>query len=152
VTSVGFSVSGSAAIVFASLFIAFGMWYTASANSFERVTEAQQDRTDGVLETRNTGVAVSAADYNQSGDGTLVVAVDNTGTAQLSVSETDLLVDGSYTHNWNSSVAGNPDTDLWLAGEQLTITVRVGNGTAPDRIKVVTETGVADSLEVTDRT
>jgi flagellar protein FlaF len=147
----GFSVSGSAAIIFASLFIAFGMWYTASANSFERVTEAQQVRTDGVLETQNTGLEVAAADYNRSGEGDLVVVANNTGTAQLSVSDTDLLVDGRYARNWTASaVEGNSGTDLWLAGEQVTVTVAVE--TAPERVKVVTDTGVSDTLEVTDRT
>jgi flagellar protein FlaF len=148
----GFSVSGSAAIIFVGMFVAFGMWYTASANSFERVTEAGADRTDGVLDTQNTRIAVTGADYNQTGNETLVVTVDNTGTTQLSVPETDLLVDGRYARDWNASVGGETDTDLWLSGEQLTITREVGNGTVPGRVKIVTETGVSDSLEVIDRT
>jgi flagellar protein FlaF len=143
----GFSVSGSAAIIFASLFIAFGMWYTAGANSFERVTEAKQDRTDTVLETRNSNVEVVNATYNASGQETLTVEANNTGSAQLSVSETDLLVDGRYEDGWDgSSVGADPGTDLWLAGEHLTINVSLS--TEPSRVKLVADTGVADTREV----
>ena len=140
----GFSVSGSAAIIFASMFIAFGMWYTASANSFEQVTEAQNDRADTVLETSNSAVEINSTEYSS---GNLTVEVNNTGATQLSVSETDLLVDGRYEGRWNESVvAGDADTDLWLTGEQLTITVELP--AQPDRVKVVTETGVSDTAEV----
>lgn len=140
----GFSVSGSAAIIFASMFIAFGMWYTASANSFEQVTEAQNDRADTVLETSNSAVDINSTEYSS---GNLTVEVNNTGATQLSVSETDLLVDGRYEGRWNESVvAGDADTDLWLTGEQLTITVELP--AQPDRVKVVTETGVSDTAEV----
>ena len=78
----GFSVSGAAAIIFASLFIAFGMWYSAGMNSFERVTEAQNDRTDTVLETSNTDIEIVSTTYAASEDN-LTVRVNNTGTAQL---------------------------------------------------------------------
>jgi flagellar protein FlaF len=141
----GFSVSGAAAIIFAGMFIAFGMWYTASANSFEQVTEAQTDRADTVLETSNSAVEISATEYVS---GNLTVAVNNTGASQLSVSDTDLLVDGRYEGRWNESVVAgdDPDTDLWLAGEQLTITVELPE--QPDRVKVVAETGVSDTAEV----
>lgn len=140
----GFSVSGAAAIIFISLFIGFGMWYSAGMNSFERVTDAQKDRTDTVLDTRNTDIGIVSADYNQSGDDKLVVVVNNTGAAQLSVSDTDLLVDGEYADSWNESrVEGNSETDLWLAGEQLTINVTRAD--APGRVKVVADTAVADT-------
>ena len=140
----GFSVSGSAAIIFASMFIAFGMWYTASANSFEQVTEAQNDRADSVLEMSNSAVEINSTTYSS---GNLTVEVNNTGAAQLSVSDTDLLVDGRYEGRWNESVvADDADTDLWLAGEQLTITVELPE--QPDRVKIVTETGVSDTAEV----
>jgi flagellar protein FlaF len=140
----GFSVSGAAAIILASLFIALGMWDSAGTNSFERVTEAQNDRTDTVLDTRNTDIEIVAAEYNASGNDELSVRVDNTGAAQLSVSETDLFVDGSYETDWTTStVDGNSETDLWLAGEQLMINVSLS--AAPDRVKVVSETAVADT-------
>lgn len=143
----GFSVSGAAAVVFVGMFIAFGMWYTASANSFERVTAAQADRTEEVLETRNTDVEVVSATHNGTH---LIVDVNNTGASQLRLSTTDLLIDGRFETGWagNATVGAtaHPDTDLWLSGEELSIVV--AESTQPDRVKVVSETGVSDASGV----
>ena len=144
----GFSVSGSAAIVFVGMFIAFGMWYTAAANSYERVSDAEAARTDAAIEQQNTRVEIGAATYDGNAD-ELTIEVNNSGASQLRVSTTDLLVDGAYQTGWASgaTVAGDGETDLWLSGEQLTVTVPAT--TQPDRVKVVTETGVADTAGVT---
>ena len=144
----GFSVSGAAAVIFATMFLTFGMWYTASANSFERVTEAENARSDTVLETRNTAISITNVTYNSSAD-ELTVAVENTGAAQLSVESTDLLVNGQYQTGWaeSATVAGK-DTRLWLAGETLSMTVAAT--TEPSRVKVATENGVSTTAtEVT---
>lgn len=144
----GFSVSGAAAIIFATMFVAFGMWFTASANSFEAVSDAETDQSDRALEAQNTAISIVNVTYNKTSD-ELTVAVNNTGAAQLSVETTDLLVDGQYQSGWEdtATVAGK-DTRLWLAGEQLAITVTTP--TEPDRVKIATENGVsATTTEVT---
>jgi len=141
---VGFSVSGAAALVFAAALIAFGAWHTAAANSFERVQAAEDDRADAALETANAAVEVTGAESDGS---TLTVTAENTGAAQLRLSHTDLLVDGRYVDGWRdgATVDGDADTDLWLAGETLELSV---DGDA-DRVKLVTTNGVADTAEVT---
>jgi len=139
----GFSVSGSAAIVFAGMFIAFGMFHTATTNGFERVSEAQEDRTDRTLAQQNTAIDVTSATWD-SIDGELTVTVNNTGSSSLAVSEVDLLANNSYVSGYATSVDGDSETDLWLPQEQLTITVASLNDD-PGRIKFVTGTGVADS-------
>jgi len=139
----GFSVSGSAAIVFAGMFIAFGMFHTATTNGFERVSEAQEDRTDRTLAQQNTAIDVTSATWD-SIDGELTVTVNNTGASSLAVSEVDLLANNSYVSGYATSVDGDSETDLWLPQEQLTITVASLNDD-PGRIKFVTGTGVADS-------
>jgi flagellar protein FlaF len=141
----GFSVSGAAAIIFASMLVAFGMWFTATANSFDQVSESRELRTDGVLESSNTAVEIVSATYNKSGNGRLVVEVNNTGAAGLSLNATDLLIDGAFVEGWqpDATVDGNGGTDLWLAGEQLTVTR--DPATAPDRVKIITPSGVADT-------
>lgn len=144
----GFSVSGAAAVIFVGGFIAFGMLYTASANGFEHVAEAEDDRTDGALEQQNTAIEIASASYDDGAD-ELTVLVDNAGTAQLRLSTSDVLVDGTYATGWraNASAAGQDDTDLWLSGERATIPVWATS--QPDRVKVVTASGVADTAEVT---
>lgn len=143
----GFSVSGSAALVFAGLFVAFGMWHTATANSFERVSEAEADRTDAVLAQQNTELAIVTASYDGGAD-ELTIDVENTGATELRLSRTDLVVDGAYVTGWRdgATVDGDGGTDLWLGGE--TLTVVLDRTSQPSRVKVITERGVADASGV----
>lgn len=143
----GFSVSGAAAIIFVSLFIAFGVWFTAASNSFGMVTDAQNDRAVGALEAGNTDIEIASATYNATTN-TLTVEANNTGTTELSLTKTDLLVDGVYVSDWeqNATVENVSDTDLWLAGEQLSLSIEQDE--SPDRVKLATPSGVAASAEV----
>jgi flagellar protein FlaF len=146
----GFSVSGTAAIIFASMFVAFGVWFTASANSFDRVSDAQDQQTESLIDSENTEIEIASATYNESGNELLRIDATNTGASQLSLSETDLLIDGEFIdgwqENWSVNVEGNATTDLWLSGEQLSITRDLA--TPPTRVKIVTEYGVAETATV----
>lgn len=145
VAPMGFSVSGAAAIIFLSTFVAFGVLYTAADNSFHSVVDAQTDQTDRTLEAANTDIAISSATY----DGTeLTVTANNTGATGLSLSGTSLLVDNTFESGWEdgAEVDGNAETDLWLPGETLTITV--DHESQPARVKLATEVGVSASSEV----
>jgi flagellar protein FlaF len=137
----GFSVSGSAAIIFAGMFISFGIAYGAVSDSFERVTDARQANADHVLESSNADVEITGTEY--VGD-RLTVFVNNTGATELSVNGTDFLVDNAYQLGWAGAarVNGVAATDLWLPGERLNVTIRTPE--APDRVKIVSGPGVAD--------
>ena len=142
----GFSVSGSAAIIFAAMFIGFGMFYTATSNGFEQVTDAQQDRTDRALTQENTAMTITSADWHSS-NSTLILTANNTGATALTVSEVDVLANNSYMTGYTTDVDGDFDTDLWVPGETLTINVTTLDAN-PNRVKLVTGPGVADSTEV----
>ena len=138
----GFSVSGSFAILVLASFIAFGMIYSAGANSFERVTDATHESHERGLDQQNTAINVSAVTY-QGGD--LDVNVTNTGTTSLSLNATDVIVNGTYRQSFQRfEVAGKPDSDLWLPGETLSIRINDSDLQSGDLIKVVTEHAVAD--------
>ena len=144
----GFSVSGSAAILFIAAFVSVGILYSAAYNGYERVQDADNSYDDRMLEQRNTAVNVTNATYNASGNGLVTVNVTNHGSTTLSVNETDLLVDGAFEPrddyvDWN--VEGETDTSLWLPGETYNITVDVGD---PNRVKVVTGPGVTETATV----
>jgi flagellar protein FlaF len=143
----GFSVSGSAAVIFVAAFIGFGMFYSATANSFERVNDAREDQRDRLLDQQNTDISIISATWNSTGEDNLVVTVDNTGSETLSVEETDLLVDNDYYSGYDTTVDDEGSTDIWASQEQLTITVR-SLSSQPDRVKIVTENGVADTMVV----
>jgi flagellar protein FlaF len=142
----GFSVSGSAVIIFVGIFIGLGMFLTATTNTFERVSDAQEGQTERALDEANTGIDIKAAEYVDSTN-RLTVLVNNTGSTALDVNRTDFLVDNGYIERWEADarVNGATGTDLWLPGEQLNITIRTSD--TPGRVKVVTESGVADTEE-----
>jgi flagellar protein FlaF len=124
------------------------MWYSASANSFERMNDAKADRTDAVKAAGSSGVEITGATYNATAS-ELTVTIENTGAAQLDLDSTDLLVDGQYQTGWQDSatVEGNSATRLWMGSETVSMTISLSN--QPDRVKVVAETGVSDTAGVT---
>jgi flagellar protein FlaF len=142
----GFSVSGSAAIIFAGMFIAFGMFYTATSNGFERISEARSESAEDMLEQRNTALNITEVTYNASGNDDLVIRVNNTGSTELAINDTDVLVDNDFqgVDDWDSyNVDGDTDTEVWLPGEQLEITI--SRSSDPTRVKVVTGPGLSDT-------
>jgi flagellar protein FlaF len=139
----GFSVSGSAAIVFVGIFLAFSSAYTASANGFERVTDAKSAVDEDALDRQNTALSVTNATYN-AGNDTLTVEAVNEGTTALEIGAVDLLVDNAYRDNFTArTVGGDNSTDLWLPGERLHLEVNAT--TRPNRVKIVSGPGVADA-------
>lgn len=141
----GFSVSGSAAIVFAGMFIAFGMFYTATSNSYEKIEDAQTEQSDDYLEQKNAAIALNTT-YDAEDD-RLIIEVNNTGTESLVIGDIDVLVDGQYRTSFASTtvdgerITPTSGTDLLSPGEQLTY--ELDETSQPNRVKVVTGPGVS---------
>ena len=144
----GFSVSGATAIILLAGVLAFGMAFTAGTNSFDVVSDAQDDQSDRLLDQQNSAVDVTSVTFNDTA-GELEVTVENDGSIELSVERTTLVVDGELQSASivETRVEGETDTDVWLPGETLTFVVDADSDA--DRVKVTAETGVAD-LEVVD--
>jgi len=140
----GFSVSGSAAILFIAAFVSVGILYSAAFNGYERVQDAEAVQDDRVLDRKNTAIEIASVRYEPDPD-ELTVNVTNNGSTALSISETDLVSDGSYITQISylpnfTSVNGDTETDLWLPGETYSLTVT--QSPKPDRVMIVTENGV----------
>ncbi len=142
----GFGVSGASAVIFLGLFIAAGTLYATTSTTAELVSDASHDDRERLLDRRNTALNVTEAVYDTSED-TLNVTVENTGTHTLSVNDTTVLVDNEYVSTENATVEGVSGTDLWEPGQTLELTL-TNVTSAPDRVKVVTETGVSDAESV----
>lgn len=143
----GFSVSGSAAIIFLAAFISFGILYTSAYNSYERIDAAEDDKANQLLAQQNTEIEIVAVETD-TGTDTVNVTVKNTGSTEVSVNDTDLLLDGTYQDSVSTTVDGQSDRTLWLPGENLTMeTSYTLSGSV--RVKVVTEQGIATFEEVT---
>ena len=106
----GFGVSGSYVVVFLAVLVSLGTVYGVLSNTTERVTDALDDELTRADETGRTDINITSADYRND---TLQLEIENTGDTALSVSDTDLLVDGEYVleKNRTSAVSGNGDTD-----------------------------------------
>ncbi|WP_435096394.1 flagellin [Halorubrum sp. N11] len=151
----GVSVSASTAIIVAGLFFAFTTFYPVAANGFDRVSDAQQGINERALERQNTAFSVTNATYD-GGTNNLTVNATNDGSVGLVAGDATLVVGNEYVDvggpNATTTVDGNADTELWLGGETLTVTVAqgdtetvIGNGT---RVVLVVESGVRDTAEV----
>lgn len=140
----GFSASGATAILFVALLVCAGSAYSTASLAHERVTSATDDRDDRALDQRNTAIAITALEV---ADEELTVTVINEGARTLSVGETSLLVDGEYRSDAETRVDGDADRTIWTSGESLELSVTVP-GDAPERVKVVTDAGVAAVGEV----
>ncbi|NUB89721.1 flagellin [Haloterrigena sp. SYSU A558-1] len=139
----GFSTSGAAAILFVGALVAVGIAYPVIQTAHEDRRAAIDDRDDRSLDLRNTDLELEETTYNDSSDN-LTVNATNVGSTTLSVSETDLLIDGEYEPNgeWlEVRVDGTTGRELWQPGETLSIVVSTAD--RPDRVKLVTEHGVA---------
>ncbi|MFC4542662.1 flagellin [Halosolutus amylolyticus] len=142
----GFSTSGAVAIVFVGMLVAVGIAYPAVQTAHEERSASIDDRDDRALEIRNTAIDAGNVTYDGTAD-ELTVNVTNTGSTTLSVSETDLLIDGVYrsTDDWTATIDGTADRDLWQPGERLTIEVE-SVADEPARVKLVTEHGIAATV------
>ncbi|MFC7323614.1 flagellin [Halorubrum rutilum] len=154
----GVSVSASTAIIVAGLFFAFTAFYPVAANGFDRVTDAQQGIQERSLERQNTDFAVTNATYD-GGAETLTIDAVNDGSVGLVASDATLVVGNEYVDvggaNADTTVDGDADTELWLGGETLTVTVdttavdtAIATGSDPTRVVLVVESGVRDAAEV----
>lgn len=141
----GVSTSASLLVIFVGVFVALGTVYTAGSTAVDQVNDAQGDQLDHHHTIQETRINVTGAEWES---GTLTVRVNNTGATPLSVDGTDLLADGAYVApaTVTATVDGEA-TARWGLEEQLVLTTD-SPGTAPDRVKLVTESGIAGTARV----
>lgn len=138
----GFSTSGSMAILFVGVLVAISTAYPMMSAANERVQTAVDDRGERSLSQRNSDIELANVTYNETTD-VLVVRVNNTGSRALSVDDTDVLVDGQFQQGYATSVDGDGSRSIWAPGE--TLRVELSTSTRPGRVKVVTEFGIAET-------
>ena len=140
---VGFSVSGSAAIIFVGVMVAAGIAVPSLVGSIGALADSQGEQVDRGIDALNTEFEITSATYNASGQENVQVELTNTGSTTLGVNETSVLVNGVIPDS--TDVTSNPDAGLWLPGETLTFTVE--NRDSIGRVKVVAENGIAETTE-----
>ncbi|WP_436906972.1 flagellin [Halosimplex marinum] len=151
----GFSVSGSLVVVLLGLFVALSAFYGSVSNAGERVAEARDAAADRADRIAGSDIAITGVSVFTTPSCGIRVEVNNTGSTKLLLSDTDLLLGNQYRTGWagdavvDGAVNGSePNTDLWLPGEQLTVE-QSDLDAAPRSVKVVSGPGVAATREVT---
>lgn len=147
----GFSVSGSTVVILIGCLIAFSAAFTVATEGFDRVTTAQDDHSDRLLDRQNTAIEISDVVRNETDDA-LTIDVTNTGSTALAIDRTDLLVDGEYNDTEPTIIDENgetrEETNLWLPGETLEYELPSG----VERVKIVTEHGIEASAVIEEAT
>lgn len=145
----GYSTSGTVVILFIGVLLSLSAVVPAVEATVDNVTDALDNQNDRLIDAQNTDINLTNVTYDTSTD-VVTVTANNTGTTALSVSSTDVLVDGNIAVNATTSVEGNVQRELWAPGE--TLRVRVENVTStPDRVQLTTEHGISratDKIEV----
>ena len=142
----GFSVSGSAAIIFVGVMVAAGIAVPALVGSMGALADSQGEQVDRGIDALNTEFEVTSAEYD-SNTTMLTLDIKNTGSTTLGVSETSVLVNGVIQRDADLStdVGGDSGATLWLPGQTLTIEIDY-DGSTPERVKIVAENGIAETV------
>lgn len=158
----GFSITGTFAIVAIGLIVGFGVFQGAAANRLDRVSDARDAAGDDRLTRHNTAINITVATFDENlaldeSDDTVAINVTNEGATTLSVNETDVVVDNEYADPNVTEVEGNADTDYWHPGETLHVEI-VGSAIpepdlglsedASQRVKIVVGPGISDWKDV----
>ncbi len=117
----GFSVSATMAIFFASFLILFSILYSSVNSAFDDMQTAFDEKYDGLQARSDTSLSIIDTAYYRE-DNSLVIDVLNTGTTSLDVNCTQLLVDGVLTSSATFQIQG-VTTEIWQPNEVLTITL-----------------------------
>ncbi|WP_049926452.1 hypothetical protein [Natronomonas moolapensis] len=142
---VGFSVSGSAAIVFVGVMVAAGIAVPSLVGSMGALADSQGEQVDRGIDALNTEFEITSATYD-SNNTELTLELRNTGSTTLGVNETSVLVDGTIQRDadiQSTDVDGDSTAALWLPGQTLTIEI---DYSGPNRVKVVAENGIAETV------
>lgn len=134
----GMSVSIATAIIFIASLISFASIIGALDGAQDALTEANRMSSEREVDALHTSITIASID-RQNG----TMRVINSGEVTLSVSETDILINGTLSNDRVSSMAveDHDGSKIWLPGEALSISIDGGlEGAA---IKIVTANGAS---------
>lgn len=148
----GLSTAASLVVVFFGFLVATASLYSATANTAERVRDAESDRGDRAAAVARTDVSVASASWDLA-DSNLTLTINNTGERTLDAAAIDTVVDGRYVgfEEYERVEVDGRQTTIWRPGEQLvledddTVTTFVST---PESVRFVAGPGVADRSAV----
>ncbi|UCE90758.1 MAG: hypothetical protein JSV90_04795 [Methanobacteriota archaeon] len=132
----GFSVSATMAIFFATFLILFSILYSSVDDAFETVSESFDDRYEYLSERAQTDLDIICLSYFKDTD-TFEARLRNSGSVALDTDKVRLLLDGVLQTGATAEVTGET-TDLWLPSEALAIALEEPNLTFDPSVSIRT--------------
>lgn len=137
----GFSVSVSAAIIFAAFLLSFVIFYQATETAMNEIKKSVDERYDMMLDRGQTRITINNA--TKTGN-KLIINVTNRGNVVLNVKYVDVLVNGTIkTDKIVNYTVNGKKTDLWAPLETLRIEINY-TASKDERVKVITGNAIGD--------
>jgi|AntDeeMinimDraft_6_1070357.scaffolds.fasta_scaffold06605_1 archaellum component FlaF (FlaF/FlaG flagellin family) len=134
----GFSSSAATGILLVAALISMSMYVPAVMDSKTEQASALDRVEDSIADTENTELTVTMVACSNP----VEIEAMNTGSTSWVISDTEVLVDGSYltSGSYETVVGSNPDQSLVMPGETLTVTAPEETA---EQTKLITPFGVA---------
>jgi len=145
----GFSEIAVSAVLFSTFLLIAGVLGASYFNYLDELSEAKRINAEILSAKVHTNISILNATYNTSSD-ILVITFENRGDTILNLDLTNILVDGILIGNvtdYTYTVASISTTEKAFPGEIVVVSVSLSS--APTRVAVVTEYGIAAYANVT---
>jgi len=145
----GFSEIAVSAVLFSTFLLMAGVLGASYFNYLDELSEAKKINAEILSSKVHTVISILNATYNSS-SGVLIITFENRGDTVLNLDLTNILVDGTFIGNvteYTYTVSTASSTTKAFPGERVTVTISLTS--APTRVAIVTEYGVAAYANVT---
>ena len=145
----GFSEIAVSAVLFSTFLLMAGVLGASYFNYLDELSEAKKINAEILSSKVHTIISILNATYNSS-SGVLIITFENRGDTVLNLDLTNILVDGTFIGNvteYTYTVSTASSTTKVFPGERVTVTISLTS--APTRVAIVTEYGVAAYANVT---
>lgn len=145
----GFSEIAVSAVLFSTFLLMAGVLGASYFNYLDELSEAKKINAEILSSKVHTIISILNATYNSS-SGILIITFENRGDTVLNLDLTNILVDGTFIGNvteYTYTVSTASSTTKVFPGERVTVTISLTS--APTRVAIVTEYGVAAYANVT---
>lgn len=145
----GFSEIAVSAVLFSTFLLMAGVLGASYFNYLDELSEAKKINAEILSSKVHTIISILNATYNSS-SGILIITFENRGDTVLNLDLTNILVDGTFIGNvteYTYTVSTASSTTKAFPGERVTVTISLTS--APTRVAIVTEYGVAAYANVT---
>lgn len=146
----GYGSAIASAIVVLVLLISISIITGVLENTYDKTRASQNVNSQQNVNASQTDIKIENAIYHPPPENYLEITTKNTGSTVLSVSKTNLIVNGNLLAEENiekRTISEDENTNIWIPKENFTLTTENIFPEEPSRVKVVVEYGISDYTE-----